>query len=859
MNFEQYTTKAVEAINSAYELALQKEHSQIECIHLLSSLLDQKDSFTLDILKKLSVDKSTILNKVDSKISQMAHVSGANPQLSQNLQRRLVLAKSEAKSMKDDFVSVEHLLLIISDDSIISDILKVKKAQILKELLELRGGKNVTDQNPENTHNVLEKYCIDFTALASKGKIDPVIGRDDEIRRILQILSRRTKNNPCLVGDPGTGKTAIVEGLARKIIENDVPDSLNDKIILGLDMGALIAGAKFRGEFEDRLKAVIKEIEESNGKIILFIDELHTIVGAGATEGAMDASNLLKPALARGDLRTIGATTIKEYRKYIEKDTALERRFQPIMVNEPNIDDAISILRGIKENYEIHHGVRIQDNAVVAAVELSSRYIFDRFLPDKAIDLMDEAAALLRIEIDSKPEFLDKLHRRIRQLEIEKVALKKEKDSQSKLRLDKIKKELSELKEENSSLELHWRAEKEVIEEIKALNKEIGNLKIERDQQERMANLNRVAEIQYGLIPETEAKLVEAKEKLADVQSTKQFLQEEVTQADIAKIISKWTKTPVESILEEESLKLVRMEDEIKQRVIGQDVAVKSISNAIRRSRAGLSDPNRPIGSFLFLGSTGVGKTELAKSLTEFLFDDESKMTRLDMSEYQEKHSVARLIGSPPGYVGHDDGGQLTEAVRRNPYGVILLDEVEKAHPEVFNLLLQVLDDGRLTDSKGRVVNFKNCVIIMTSNLGHQAFEEFPEDYQQQKSFIMNSVSHFFRPEFLNRIDDSIVFNQLDQSHIADIVLLQLDDLVQMLKAKQIDVTFDQSLVDELAISGFDKTFGARPLKRLIQRLILDELAMMIISSKLNEGDKVTLSFKDQKICISHKHLKQIA
>ncbi|MCC7431888.1 AAA family ATPase, partial [Candidatus Peregrinibacteria bacterium] len=726
---------------------------------------------------------------------------------------------------------------------------------ILKVLAGLRSNQRVTSKDPEEKYEVLKKFTQDLTELAAKGKIDPVVGRDDEIRRVMQILSRRSKNNPVLVGEPGTGKTAIVEGLARKIIDSDVPDVLKNKRILALDLGALLAGTSYRGQFEERLKAIITEIEASNGSIILFIDELHTIVGAGATgEGGTDAGNLLKPALARGKLRTIGATTIKEYRKHIEKDAALERRFQPVMVSEPALKDAISILRGIKEKYEAHHGVRIRDNAIVAAVNLSSRYIVDRFLPDKAIDLMDEAASVLKIEIDSKPTELDVLHRKITQLEIEKEALKAEKeDKVAKVRLKELDKELAELSAENKELELHWKNEKECIDKIKESTKQIDGLRMEADQAERASNYQRVAEINYGKIPELEKAIKAAQDKLADLQKDRKILKEEVTEEDIAKVVSRWTGIPVAKMLKEESQKLIEMEKVLAERVIGQKKAIEVVSKAIRRNRAGISEENRPVGSFMFVGPTGVGKTELAKSLAHFLFNDQKMMIRIDMSEYMEKHSVARLVGSPPGYVGYEEGGQLTEAVRRHPYAVILLDEIEKAHPDVFNILLQVLDDGRLTDSKGRTVDFKNAVIIMTSNLGAHEIAEFAGNSEKQQEILLKTLRGFFRPEFLNRIDDIVIFDRLSKEELAEIVELQIDDIKKRLKKKGIGLSISKMASMYLVSAGFDDVFGARPLKRLIQSKILDELSLEIIEGKIKEGDKVIVDFVDDRIEIRKK------
>lgn len=852
MDPNRLTTKSAEALQGAMQLAGQLKHSEIKPEHLALVLLGQSDGIVPVLLQKLNRDPGKSAAELQHLISELPTVSGpTSAYISPELNQVFNDAESQAGQLRDEFVSTEHLLLGLLKIERIQKILDLKSKEVSEVLKQVRGSQKVTDRDPEGKFQALEKYTIDFTRLASEGKIDPVIGRDSEIRRVLQILSRRTKNNPVLVGEPGVGKTAIVEGLARKIIENDVPDQLKNRRILALDMGALIAGAKYRGEFEDRLKAVIKEVEDTDGQVILFIDELHTIVGAGAQEGSTDAGNLLKPALARGQLRTVGATTLKEYRKYIEKDAALERRFQPVMVEEPSVDDAISILRGIKEKYETHHGVRIRDNALVAAVRLSSRYIGDRFLPDKAIDLMDEAAATIKIDIDSKPSNLDQLERRVRQLEIEKTALKKEKDSQSQARLSELEKQLSNLQEEYRQLEMQWQNEKKVIDQIKDLNKNLDTLREEAAQAERNLDLQKAAEINYGKIPETQKKLAETEKELAKVQKTQQILKEEVTEEDIAKIVARWTGIPVEKMLQEESQKLNQMEKVIGQRVIGQEEAVKAVANAVRRSRAGISEEGRPIGSFLFLGPTGVGKTELAKALAEFLFDDENMIIRIDMSEYMERHAVARLIGSPPGYVGYEEGGQLTEAVRSHPYSVILFDEIEKAHPEVFNILLQVLDDGRLTDSKGRTVDFKNTVIIMTSNLASDIIRDLSGLKGEQEKEVNRVLAQHFRPEFINRLDDIIIFQSLTQEQIAEVVKLQLHEVDERLKDKQISLTVTPTAAEYLAAAGFDPVFGARPLKRVIQSTILDELAEMIIAGEIGKNDKVMVDLKDGEISLS--------
>lgn len=854
MNFNNYTTKAAEAIQGCMQLTGKLSHQGITPLHLLLVLTEQEGGLIPSLLQSLECDPREISEKTKTELKTVPVVSGGGaPYITPDTQKVLNLAETEAAKLKDEFISTEHLFLGLIDQPVIKKIVNSSRDQVLKALVSIRGNQRVTDQDPEGKYQTLEKYTHDFTQKAKDGELDPVIGRDDEIRRIMQILLRRTKNNPVLVGEPGTGKTAIIEGLAKKIIDGDVPDTLKNKKLLSLDLGAMLAGSKFRGEFEDRFKAMIKEVETSNGQIILFIDELHTIVGAGAAEGAVDAGNLLKPALARGKLRTIGATTLKEYRKYIEKDAALERRFQPVMVDEPSIKDSISILRGIKEKYEVHHGIRIRDNSIVAAVNLSVRYISDRFLPDKAIDLMDEAASCLKIEIDSKPTEIDRFHRKRRQLEIERESLKKEKDKVSKERLLNIEKELSEINEENSKLEFQWRNEKKFIDEIKELSKELDKLKEEAQQAERAAELQRAAKIIYGEIPELEKKIKIAEVKLGEVNKDHQVLKEEVTEEDIAEVVSKWTGIPVSKMLTEESKKLVNMEDELAMRVVGQKQAIKAVSNAIRRSRAGINEEGRPIGSFIFLGPTGVGKTELAKAVAQFLFNDEKIITRIDMSEYSEKHSVARLVGAPPGYVGYEEGGQLTEAVRRHPYTVILFDEMEKAHPEVFNIMLQILDDGRLTDAKGRTVNFQNTVIIMTSNLGSREIAQHTHEKEKQEEAVNELLHRSFPPEFLNRIDDIITFQCLTREEIADIVDLQITIVAQRLLKKGITIETDKSISKYLAETGFDEVFGARPLKRLIQNKLLDELSLQIIEGKVCEGDSVCIKCEGDKIILNKK------
>ncbi|MGC8872488.1 MAG: ATP-dependent chaperone ClpB [Caldimicrobium sp.] len=852
MKLEKFTFKAQEALQSAQKLAESYNHTELHPEHLLKALVDQEGGIIPVILDRLGVNSKIISTELEEILERLPRVSGGTYQLYYSLPAKQVLdrAKALAKEMRDEFISTEHLFLAIIDStSRAGEILRKRGITFTsaKEVInQIRKGRRITDQNPEEQYQVLEKFGRDLTALAKAGKLDPVIGRDEEIRRVMHILTRRTKNNPVLVGEPGVGKTAIVEGLAQRIAAGDVPEVLKNKRIIQLDLGALLAGTKFRGEFEDRLKGVIREVQSSEGEIILFIDEIHTLVGAGAAEGAIDAANMLKPALARGELRCIGATTIDEYRKYIEKDPALERRFQPVYVDEPTPEQAIAILRGLKEKYEVHHGVRITDNAIIAAVMLSHRYITDRFLPDKAIDLIDEAAAKLRIEIDSMPTVIDEIKRKIKQLEIEKVALEKETDPKARERYQKLLEQLEELRKEARELKAQWLKEKEIIQNIRKLKEKIDQLKIEAQQAERQGDLNRVAEIIYGQIPQLQKELEKENERLSQIQkSGKRFLKEEVDEEDIAEIVSKWTGIPVKRLLESEREKLLKIEERLKERVVGQDHAIGAVANALRRARAGLKDPNRPIGSFLFIGPTGVGKTELAKALAEFMFDTEQAMIRIDMSEYMEKHSVARLIGAPPGYVGYEEGGQLTEAVRRRPYSVILFDEVEKAHPDVFNLLLQVLDDGRLTDGKGRTVDFRNTIIIMTSNVGSHYFQDTYLDRKEIEGRIFDLLKSTFRPEFLNRIDEVIIFNNLTKEDIIRIVDIQIKYLNQRLSEKGLSLELTEKTKEWLANVGYDPLFGARPLKRAIQRYIENPLAIKVLEGIFEEGDKIIVDINE--------------
>ena len=849
MRLDKCTLRAQEAIQSAIELAERNQHQQVEPEHLLVAMLEQAEGIVRPLIGKLGANVAVILNDTQAAVARFPRVQGGQQYFSPRLTQIFTESQKQADKFQDEFISTEPLLVAIVEEQSgdAGKILRqhgVNKDDLLKVIQQMRGGSRITDQNAEQNYQALSKYARDLTELARKGKLDPVIGRDDEIRRTIQVLSRRTKNNPVLIGEPGVGKTAIVEGLAQRIISGDVPETLRNKRLVGLDLGAMLAGAKYRGEFEDRLKAVLKEIENAQGQIILFIDELHTLVGAGAAEGAIDASNMLKPALARGELRCVGATTLNEYKKHIEKDAALERRFQQVYVGEPTVEDTIAILRGLKERYEVHHGVRIKDSAIVAAATLSNRYITDRFLPDKAIDLIDEAASRLRIEIDSLPQEIDQLEREIIQLEIERQALQREEDEKSIARLNEIEQRIANLRETSSGMKAKWQSEKEAIEHMRTAKAELEQLRLQLDQARNAGDLGRASEIQYGKIPDLELKLKAEQDKLAAFQQDGVMLKEEVDEEDVAEVVAKWTGIPVSRMLEGEMQKLVTMEERLGHRVIGQEEALTAVANAVRRARAGLQDPNRPIGSFIFLGPTGVGKTETARALAEFLFDDERAMVRLDMSEYMERHAVARMIGAPPGYVGYEEGGQLTEAVRRRPYSVILFDEIEKAHPDVFNVLLQILDDGRLTDSKGRTVDFKNTVLIMTSNLGSREIQAAEGDEKQVREAVLQELRLNFKPEFLNRVDDVVIFHQLSQEQIGHIIDVQLERLRAMLSERNLTLILEPSAKELLKREGYDPSYGARPLKRAIQSYIQNPLAVKLLQGEILPGQTVTVSAK---------------
>ncbi len=860
MRLDKLTIKSQEALQNGQALAEKRNHQTIDVEHLLMALLGQKEGVVLSLLQKVGIPVDSLFDKLQKVLDRLPQVTGATAGqtfITPRLKKLIEGAEAAAEGLKDEYVSTEHLLLsMVDDDGEAGKLLReldASKDVILKALVNIRGAQRITDPNPEEKYQALEKYSRDLTELGRKGKLDPVIGRDGEIRRVIQVLSRRTKNNPVLIGEPGVGKTAIVEGLALRIVNGDVPESLKDKRLVALDMGALVAGAKYRGEFEERLKAVLKEVTEASGQIILFIDELHTLVGAGAAEGAMDASNMLKPALARGELRCVGATTLDEYRKRVEKDPALERRFQPILVGEPSVEDTIAILRGLKERYEVHHGVRITDGAIVAAATLSHRYISDRFLPDKAIDLIDEAASRLRIEIDSMPTEIDEVERKILQLEIERQALKREDDKAAKERLGRLEREIEGLKESSEELKAHWKKEKEAIHKLRSLKEKIEATKVEEQQAQRSGDLNRAAELRYGVLTQLNKELTAENQKLVDLQKDRKMLKEEVDAEDVAEVVAKWTGIPVSKMMEGEIQKLLKMEERLKARVVGQDQAIQVVSNAVRRARAGLQDPNRPIGSFIFLGPTGVGKTELCRALAEFLFDDEQAMVRLDMSEFMEKHSVSRLIGAPPGYVGYEEGGYLTEAVRRRPYSVILFDEIEKAHPEVFNALLQILEDGRMTDGQGRTVDFKNTVIIMTSNLGSQFIQDLGDkDRKEMERRVTAALREAFKPEFLNRIDEIVIFNSLGREQIKQIVEIQLRRLERMLADRKMILEITEKAKSFLVDKGYDPVYGARPLKRTIQKLIQDPLALKILEGEFGEGERITVDSDGSQLIFRH-------
>jgi len=859
MKLDNFTFKAQEVLADAQTRAEAEHQQEIAPEHLLLALVEQENGLTPSILKKIGTDTGAVRKSLEKRIADSPKVYGASQvYMSSSLDGILRGAQREATQMKDEYVGVEHLFIALcQDNSFAGQTLKkngVNKDTLLRALADIRGAERITDQNPEGKYQALKRYTTDLTSLAKQGKLDPVIGRDKEIRRIIQVLSRRTKNNPVLIGEPGTGKTAIVEGLAQRMIAGDVPDSLKNRRLLALDIGSMVAGAKFRGEFEDRMKAVLREIRRAQGQLTIFIDELHTVVGAGAAEGAVDASNMLKPALARGELRAVGATTLDEYRKNIEKDAALERRFQPIYIEEPSVEDTIAILRGLKERYEVHHGVRIKDSAIIAAARLSHRYISERFLPDKAIDLIDEAAAGLRMEMDSRPTEIDEVERRITQLQIEKEALKKEKDAESEARRAELERELANLREKSDGLKSHWNDEKAIIQKIREAKEKIEQARIESEKAEREGRLEIAAELRYGTLIELEKSLKEENKRLALLQKNQKMLKEEIDEEDIAEVVSKWTGIPTSRLIEGEKDKLSRMEERLRERVIGQDRAIEVVSNAIRRSRTGLQDPRRPLGSFIFMGPTGVGKTELARALAEFLFDDEEAVIRIDMGEYTERHTVSRLIGAPPGYVGYEEGGQLSEPVRRRPYSVILFDEIEKAHLDVYNTLLQILDDGRLTDGQGRTVNFKNTVIIMTSNIGSSYLQGMSSGRRQDiENKVMSALRAQFAPEFLNRIDEVIIFNPLGKEEIRRIVDIQLSEVNQRLKEKDLKLEYSEKAKNYLAEKGFDPDYGARPLKRVIQREVLDPLAKYLLAGKFKEGTTIQIDLKDSRLTFSGK------
>jgi ATP-dependent Clp protease ATP-binding subunit ClpB len=869
MNLNNFTIKAQDAVQKAQQLAFSAQHQSIENAHLLKALLLVDENVVGFLFKKLNVNINLLTTKVDEQLAKLPKVSGGaagGEYMSNGANRTMMKAQEYMKEFKDEFVSVEHLILaLLAGNDTIAGLMKdsgVEEKGLKAAIADLRKGSKVTDQAAESKYNALDKYANNLNKAAQSGKLDPVIGRDEEIRRVLHILSRRTKNNPMLVGEPGVGKTAIAEGIAHRIVNGDIPENLKSKVIYALDMGSLIAGAKYKGEFEERLKAVTKEVIDSNGQIILFIDEIHTLVGAGGGDGAMDAANILKPALARGELRAVGATTLNEYQKYFEKDKALERRFQKVMIDEPNVEDAVSILRGLKERYETHHKVRIKDEAILAAVELSHRYITDRFLPDKAIDLMDEAAAKLRLEMDSLPEELDELERRIKQLEIEREAIKREKDD---AKLEQLTKQIANLSEDRNEIKAKWQAEKDVVDGIQAVKQQVENYKLEAEQAERAGDFGKVAELRYGKIKTAEDALKKMEQQLHDMDSGQRLMKEEVDAEDIAAIVAKWTGIPVTRMLQSEREKLLHLEDELRERVVGQDEAIEAVADAIRRSRSGLQDPRKPIGSFIFLGTTGVGKTELARALAEYLFDDENLMTRIDMSEYQERHSVSRLVGAPPGYVGYDEGGQLTEAVRRKPYSVVLLDEIEKAHPDVFNILLQVLDEGRLTDNKGRIANFKNCIVIMTSNMGSEIitenFEGINDDNMAEvaaitKAQVMEQLRRTLKPEFLNRVDEVLMFNPLGKGNIREIVKMHVAALKKSLAERGVEIDVTSHALDFLAKEGFDPQYGARPLKRVIQKGLVNDLAKMLLAGNINPKERVIIDEVDGVIFFRNEKIK---